>query len=80
MIQKQLAVTQHMSLKEVFCAELILSVQCCRRTDFPEGVRALLVDKDGAPQWAFSCLADVDPAEVEACFVSPWSQHPLADL
>jgi enoyl-CoA hydratase/carnithine racemase len=80
LIQKQLAVTQHMSLKEVFCAELILSVQCCRRTDFPEGVRALLVDKDGAPQWAFSCLADVDPAEVEACFVSPWSQHPLADL
>ena len=31
--------------------ELVMSLQCALHPDFPEGVRALLVDKDGAPQW-----------------------------
>lgn len=34
--------------------------------DFPEGVRALLVDKDKRPRWSHGSIAEVTPAEVEA--------------
>ncbi|MDO6514104.1 enoyl-CoA hydratase/isomerase family protein [Neptuniibacter sp. 2_MG-2023] len=80
LIKKQLEVTKHMSLKEVFCAELILSVQCCQHKEFPEGVRALLVDKDADPQWRFKTLADVDNAYVDKFFLSPWQKNPLAEM
>jgi enoyl-CoA hydratase len=33
-----------------------------------EGIRALLVDKDGAPRWNPARIEDVDPREVEAAF------------
>jgi enoyl-CoA hydratase len=36
--------------------------------DFYEGVRALIVDKDNAPRWRPSALADVDDAAVEHHF------------
>ena len=34
--------------------------------DFPEGVRALLVDKDKQPRWSHASTAEVTQAEVEA--------------
>ncbi|XP_050343738.1 3-hydroxyisobutyryl-CoA hydrolase, mitochondrial [Nymphalis io] len=43
----------------------------CRATenhDFPEGVRALLVDKDNNPQWKPKTLAEVDDDYVENYF------------
>lgn len=80
LIQRQLQETRHMSLKEVFMAELELSVQCCTHREFPEGVRALLVDKDGAPQWTYKTLADVDQNKLNEFFVSPWETNPLAGL
>ncbi len=70
----------HWSLAEVFRAELDLSVQCCRRGEFAEGIRALLVDKDGAPNWTFASLADVDQSQVDAFFEPAWDTNPLADL
>ena len=47
-----------------------------------EGIRALAVDKDHSPRWSPSRIEDVDLAEVDAFFVSPWAadQHPLAKL
>ncbi len=47
-----------------------------------EGIRALAVDKDHAPRWNPATIAEVDPALVEAFFVSPWPAHahPLRDL
>lgn len=80
MIYKQFQNTLHMSLKEVFESELILSVQCCRHREFPEGVRALLVDKDGKPNWTFSAVSDVDPAFLNELFISPWDTNPLAKM
>lgn len=80
LIQRQLEVTRHMSLKEVFQSELVLSVQCCTHREFPEGVRALLVDKDGNPDWTFKTLSDVDAAKVAEFFEAPWAENPLAGL
>ncbi|NCT83948.1 MAG: enoyl-CoA hydratase/isomerase family protein [Comamonadaceae bacterium] len=52
------------------------------RSETVEGIRALAVDKDHAPRWSPARVADIDPAEVAAFFVSPWTpeQHPLRDL
>ena len=36
--------------------------------DFPEGIRAVIIDKDGAPQWKPATLAEVGDAAVEAYF------------
>lgn len=80
MIHAQLQRCRHMSLKEVFQQELILSVQCCRHRELQEGVRALLIDKDGQPQWTFPSVEEVDPQFLTGMYESPWQSHPLADL
>jgi enoyl-CoA hydratase/carnithine racemase len=36
--------------------------------DFAEGVRSVLVDKDGAPKWQPARVEDVDPAAIQAMF------------
>lgn len=38
--------------------------------DFAEGVRALLVEKDGKPQWSPATLEAVADADVDACFAT----------
>jgi enoyl-CoA hydratase len=47
-----------------------------------EGIRALAVDKDHAPQWQPAQIADVTPEMVEQFFESPWpaTAHPLRHL
>ncbi|AVO44317.1 enoyl-CoA hydratase/isomerase family protein [Phreatobacter cathodiphilus] len=40
----------------------------CRGHDFYEGVRAVIVDKDNAPRWRPSTLAEVTPAMIAAHF------------
>lgn len=74
---------QSLSLAEVFRMELTVAMQCCARPDFPEGVRALLVEKDGNPRWTPARLEDVSPAWLAGHFVEPeWplGRHPLHDL
>ncbi len=39
-------------------------------SEFGEGVRALLVDKDKSPNWQPSDLASIQPSEIEAYFAS----------
>ena len=47
-----------------------------------EGIRALVVDKDHAPQWNPARIEDVTSEMVGPFFHSPWpaDQHPLADI
>lgn len=47
-----------------------------------EGIRALAVDKDHAPQWQPARVEALTDADVAAFFVSPWPAHahPLRDL
>lgn len=72
--------TRHLSLAQVFQLELIVAVQCCAHADFAEGVRALLIDKDNAPQWQPASLAELDDNHLNDYFDAPWDRHPLADL
>jgi Enoyl-CoA hydratase/isomerase len=45
-----------------------LAKQYQRHHDFPEGVRALLIDKDKKPQWSPASFAEVSDALVESHF------------
>jgi hypothetical protein len=80
MIYQQLAQTKHLSLKQVFMAELALSVQCCVVGELAEGVRALLIDKDGAPNWRFKQVEQVEQAFLDQLFDPVWGSNPLADM
>lgn len=53
-----------------------------QRSETVEGIRALAIDKDHAPRWQPATVAEIDPAEVAAFFVSPWAltEQPLRDL
>ena len=47
-------------------------------TEFYEGVRALLVDKDKSPQWMHKNVNEVKPEDVEFFFTRP--ERCLLDL
>ena len=81
-IYEQLRRALHMSLREAFQMELILSANCMIYGNFAEGVRALLVDKDRQPKFNPATFAEVTPEFVEKHFQPPWGDkpHPLADL
>jgi len=76
----QLQLCKGLSLKEVFEKEILLATNVVRHTEFAEGVRALLVDKDQSPQWQFKQLSDVAVADIAPFFEAPWPQNPLTDM
>lgn len=82
LVYQQLQRGKKLSLESVFQMELIMSLQCAMHPDFPEGVRALLVDKDGKPKWQHESIAAVPAAWIEQHFVAPWGDapNPLTDL
>jgi enoyl-CoA hydratase len=55
-------------LEEEMRVEYRLAVRIACSHDFREGVRARLVDKDGAPRWSPASLAEVTPAMLDALF------------
>lgn len=57
-----------MTLAEVLDQDLMLSVRFAAGHDFPEGIRAKIIDKDGAPRWSPATLDAVTPAAVDAFF------------
>ena len=59
---------KQLSLRQVLDMDLVLAKAYQRHHDFPEGVRALLIDKDRQPKWSPATFAEVSPALVEAHF------------
>lgn len=81
LVWQQIQRARHLSLAEVFRMEYAMSLNCCRHPEFPEGVRARLLDKDQAPRWHWHDPAAIPPAVIEAHFAPVWEgTHPLADL
>jgi enoyl-CoA hydratase/carnithine racemase len=70
---------QGKTLAEVFRMELTVALQCCAHPDFPEGVRALLIDKDGKPKWTPPTLAGISADWIDEHFHASWPD-PLAAL
>ncbi|MDG1750209.1 MAG: enoyl-CoA hydratase/isomerase family protein [Thalassotalea sp.] len=60
LIYHQLINCQHLSKTECFEQEFNLSVRCCQFSEFSEGVRALLVEKDKQPQWFYKNIESVE--------------------
>ncbi|MDO6693112.1 enoyl-CoA hydratase/isomerase family protein [Aliiglaciecola sp. 3_MG-2023] len=79
-IYKTLNKTLHMSLAEVFQFELILVTNIVRNSDFVEGVRALLIDKDKSPTWQYDSVRAVPSQVLQKLITPPWPTNPLADL
>lgn len=57
-----------MNERQVFEMEYKISQGFMNHTEFFEGVRALLVDKDKNPQWKHASVNDVSPDEVNFFF------------
>lgn len=72
---------EHADLADVLRLEYQASIGCCVHPDFPEGVRALLVDKDKTPKWIPAKPGEVH-SELIADILKPrfQGQHPLSDL
>lgn len=60
-----------MNLKEVFEMEYKISQGFMRHTEFFEGVRALLIDKDKTPKWKHASVLDVTQQEINWFFDQP---------
>jgi enoyl-CoA hydratase len=57
-----------LDLRETLAVDYRLARSFLDGSDFYEGVRAALIDKDGAPNWLPATLNDVTPAMVDAYF------------
>ena len=80
-IWKQWHESANRSLADVFRTEWVLSSQCAAHPDFPEGVRALLIDKDMQPCWQPATLAEVSADRLAGHYAMPVGMtQPLADL
>lgn len=81
LVDEQIRRARHGSLADAFRQELIMSTQCAMHPDLEEGIRALLIDKDGQPRWRFKDVAEVPVEYVAEHFQPPWQgPHPLSEL
>lgn len=79
------AIRRHrsVSLKEAFVSEYRLAQWCMRpqpHSDFCEGIRAVLVDKDNAAKWDPARLEDVSQERVAGFFQPLPADHPRGEL
>jgi enoyl-CoA hydratase/carnithine racemase len=77
---RQLQRGKELSLAACFRMELAMAQQSFLQGDFVEGVRALIIDKDNAPQWKPGRIEEVTDAMIDAFFRNRWSAsaHPFA--
>jgi enoyl-CoA hydratase/carnithine racemase len=78
----QLRRAAHLDIADCLRLERTMVRRCFEHGEVIEGVRALAIDKDHAPQWQPSTLEQVTAERVEKFFDSAWPDyaHPLRDL
>ena len=59
---------QDKSIEEVYDMELNLTPAMMEHSDFFEGIRSLLIDKDKSPNWKHESVYDVTEEEIEWFF------------
>ncbi|MBQ4798873.1 enoyl-CoA hydratase/isomerase family protein [Pseudoalteromonas sp. MMG006] len=81
LVSEQLKASKGKSLLTCFKMELGMSVRAGEVGEFQEGVRALLIDKDGAPNWQYKTLSDVPQTIIDSFFANRFGEnHPLNGL
>lgn len=58
------------TLEQALAQELRIATRMLGSHDFPEGIRAQVIDKDRSPRWSPPTIADLDPAEIQAYFTT----------
>lgn len=77
---EQLKRGRQLKLADCFRMELGIVNHCFVHGDLLEGIRAVIIDKDGKPAWKPATLAEVEAADVDAFFSPKHVPHPLANL
>lgn len=82
LVDEQLKRGREKTLEQCFQMELVMACRCASAGEFVEGVRALLIDKDGAPKWLYRSYQDIPGDFIESFFNNHWdaTTHPLANL
>jgi enoyl-CoA hydratase/carnithine racemase len=79
-VLEQLRRSSDMSLADMFRMEYNIACHCAINQDFAEGVRALLIEKDGSPSWQYPDINTLPQAHVLDHFSTFETPHPLAGL
>ena len=69
-VMAQLARGQQLDLAGCLAMEYRMVHHFLETSDFAEGVRAMVIDKDRQPRWRHGSVEAVPDAEVEACFAA----------
>ncbi len=79
---EQLRRGAELTVAECLRMERTMVRHCFRHGEVLEGIRALVVDKDNAPNWSPASLAEINTDVVESFFSEVWPEyaHPLRHL
>ena len=69
-----------LSFEDVMRQDLRVSSWCLTGTDFYEGVRAVIIDKDQSPNWSPATIAEVDDAAIARAFAPLDADHEMSFL
>lgn len=65
---RQIRAGAQLSMRECMAMEYRIVNRMLRGHDFYEGIRAAVIDKDGAPNWKPQSLAEIETGEIDAYF------------
>lgn len=71
LVREQIKRAKHKSLSQVFTMEHHMSIRSTTNPDLAEGIRALLIDKDGQPNWQIKSPEQINQQLIQSFFQPP---------